>query len=87
MKYGYKIFRYLSMENLMNLCIQRDWYTCGDIKEYSHLLSYTKKIDLTADDIVVMALDIISHSDLDDDDLRMVCDDILEVTRSIMVNA
>ena len=85
MKYPYKIYRLLSMEKLRGLCIQRDWYTNGDNEEYSHMLNMTKRGSLTSDDIVEIALDIVSHSDLEADDLVSVCDAILSCTVSFMV--
>lgn len=85
MKYPYKIYRLLTMEKLRGLCIQRNWYTNGDNDEYSHMLNMAKRGNLTSDDIIEIALDIVAHSDLEDDDLMNVCDEILRCTVSFMV--
>ncbi|MGB8451484.1 MAG: hypothetical protein WCD89_04055 [Anaerocolumna sp.] len=62
--YGYIEKRKLSGDNLRNLCISKNWYTCGDGKEYNHLLYILadKKDNITSDDIFKIASDILSHS-------------------------
>lgn len=62
MKYGYKEIRILDMSDLRALCIAEDWYTGGTNEEYANLLNMTKKNNITTDDIVEMATDIIEHS-------------------------
>lgn len=84
MKYPYKIHRLLRMEKLRGLCVEKGWYTNGDNEEYSHMLNMVNKDNLTSDDIIEIALDIIAHSDLESDDLLIVCDDILGRTFSFM---
>lgn len=66
-KYGYHEVRIISAEDLRALCIKEDWYTCGDNEEYDHLLLDLagRKHNITTDDIVDIATDIIEHSDLD----------------------
>lgn len=63
MKHGYKEIRRLSSTDLRSLCIRENWYTGGTVDEYSKLLSMTKRENITTDDIVEMATDIIGHSD------------------------
>lgn len=63
MKYGYKEIRKLSSSELRALCIEQDWYTGGTNEEYYNLMSMTEKENITTDDIVEIATDIIEHSD------------------------
>lgn len=68
MKYGYKEVRTISADRLRKLCIDHDWYTRGDNEEYRHLLldMAGDKENITTDDIVEIASDIIKHSKLED---------------------
>ena len=63
MKYGYREIRTLSTTNLRGLCIMEDWYTGGTVKEYSNLMEMARKDNITTDDIVEIATDIIEHSE------------------------
>lgn len=63
MKYGYKEIRTLTACTLRSLCISENWYTSGTNTEYENLLSMTEKDNITTDDIVEMATDIIEHSE------------------------
>ena len=40
-----------------------DWYTGGTVKEYSNLMEMARKDNITTDDIVELATDIIEHSE------------------------
>ena len=62
MKYGYEEIRILSSSDLRALCIAENWYTGGTNEEYANLLNMTKKNNITTDDIVEMATDIVEHS-------------------------
>lgn len=85
MKYGYKVIRKLTMASLRSLCVEKEWYTNGDNDEYSHMLNMTKKEDITSDDIVEIATDIIEHSsNLSLDDFTYVCDEILKKSYSFI---
>lgn len=85
MKYAYKVVRKLSMSALRSLCIEKEWYTNGDNDEYSHMLNMTKKEDITSDDIVEIAADIMEHSDLSFNDFTSVCDEILKKSYCFMI--
>lgn len=64
MKYGYTETRRVEMAMLRDLCIDKNWYTCGDNEEYSNLLrtaAYCENI--TTDVLVELATDIKSHSE------------------------
>lgn len=63
MKYGYKEVRRLHSTDLRALCIREDWYTGGTNEEYARLMEMTEKENITTDDIVEIATDIIEHSD------------------------
>lgn len=62
MKYGYKEVRRLHSTDLRALCIRENWYTGGTNEEYANLMEMTKKDNITTDDIVEIATDIIEHS-------------------------
>ena len=63
MKYGYREVRMLDSGDLRALCIKNDWYIGGTIAEYENLISMTEKENITTDDIVEIATDIIEHSE------------------------
>ena len=63
MKYGYKEVRRLTSTDLRALCIREDWYTGGTNEEYYNLMQMTEKENITTDDIVEIATDIIEHSE------------------------
>lgn len=60
----YKEIRKISAEGLRGLCISKNWYTRGTCKEYEHLLYglAEEKQNITTDDIVEIAEDIMEHS-------------------------
>ena len=63
MKYGYKEVRRLHSTDLRALCIRENWYTGGTNEEYANLMDMTKTENITTDDIVEIATDIIEHSE------------------------
>lgn len=67
MKYGYREIRKIHADSLRNLCIAENWYTKGDNEAYKHLLLdlADRKRNITTDDIVEIAQDIMEHSDTD----------------------
>lgn len=56
-------YRTITSDALRNLCIEKNWYTCGNNEEYGKLLESANKSNISADDIWVMATDIKKHSD------------------------
>lgn len=64
MKYGYKEVRKLCSSDLRSLCIKENWYTGGTNDEYFNLMQMTEKDNITTDDIVEIATDIIEHSNV-----------------------
>lgn len=71
-KYGCVEHRDLPEWKLRKLCIDNEWYY-GHKEEYMDLFSRAKKMDLSTDDIVAIAMDIIEHSNMDVIDLCRVC--------------
>ena len=57
-------FRELDSYTLRNLCIDNNWYTSGDNESYSAMLSKCDKDNITTEDIVSIAQDIMKHTDL-----------------------
>lgn len=57
-----KLHYNIDMYKVRNLCIREQYYTCGDNREYEHLL-----LDLCdgaeLEDVVAVAEDILAHSD------------------------
>ena len=85
MKYGYKIVRKLSPSSLKAICVEHNWYNTGDIIEYMKMLDMARKEDITSDDLVEIATDIIEHTaELSMNDFIHVCDLILRSSHSFM---
>lgn len=86
MKYGYKEIRRISAYSLRNLCIEENWYTCGDNEEYGHLLLDLAghKENITTDDIIEIASDIIEHSDLSTTDFENVAYKVANIATVII---
>lgn len=85
MKYGYKIVRKLSPYSVKAICVDRNWYNTGDNIEYMKMLDMARKEDITSDDIVEIATDIIEHTaELSMNDFTHVCDLILLSSHSFM---
>lgn len=80
MKYGYKEVRRISADSIRNLCITKNWYTRGNTEEYSYLLyeMAERKDNITTDDIVEIAQDIIEHSNTDQE-FTSICFDIARI--------
>ena len=56
----------ISFSKLRNLCIKKNWYTCGTVTQYSKMLEVTDKENVTSEDIYNTAIDIIEHSNLEE---------------------
>lgn len=77
MKHRYREVRRIHADSLRNLCIAKNWYTRGNTEEYSHLLydMAEGKENISTDDIVEMAQDIMEHSNTDQE-ITSICFDI-----------
>lgn len=89
MKYGYKEVRRITAGRLRTLCVEQDWYTGGDNDEYGHLLFDLAgyKENITTDDIVAIASDIIEHSDLGIADFERVAFKVANIATVFIIPA
>lgn len=70
--------RYLNPSDLINLCIKRNWYTCGTCAQYDKLLeSVRKTADMTTGNLYIVAKDILDHS-ITEQDLTGIMYDLAE---------
>ncbi|MDE7477164.1 MAG: hypothetical protein K2M91_04300, partial [Lachnospiraceae bacterium] len=69
-------------DSLRNLCIEKQWYTRGSCDDYEKLLSMTKDGEkhITTDDIVVIAEDIMAHTNDPERNLESYCFEIARAT-------
>ena len=72
--------RKIDAESLRKLCVARRWYTRGDNAAYNHLLNDLEegKENITTDDIVEIALDIMEHSNTEQE-LTSICFDVARI--------
>ena len=61
-KYGYREVRKLHSTNLRALCIREDWYTGGTNEEYAKMFEMADKDNITTDDIIEIATEIVENS-------------------------
>ena len=73
MKYRYREVRKIREDDLRNLCIAKRWYTRGDNAAYTG-----DKENITTDDIVEIALDIMEHSNTEQE-LTSICFDVARI--------
>lgn len=80
MKCRYREVRRIYSEELRELCIKNRWYTKGTAAEYAHLLNELahEKENITTDDIVEIAQDVVEHSDTDQE-FTSICFDIARI--------
>lgn len=78
--------RKIDAESLRKLCVARRWYTRGDNAAYNHLLNDLAegKENITTDDIVEIALDIMKHSNTGQE-LTSICFDVARIAVSFFV--
>ena len=55
--------RTIRWETLRNLCIKKNWYTMGSNDEYGEMLDFASSHEMTTENLVRVASDIIEHSD------------------------
>lgn len=88
MMYGYKEVRKMLGYDLRSLCIEKNWYTSGNNEEYSRLLNRADSAEnITTDDIVEIAADIIEHSDMSVDEFEHVCYELFEICHTFIEEA
>lgn len=72
--------RKIFWNDLRNLCIRNNWYTCGTVKEYQKMLNICDKDNITTNDIVKIAQDIMDHSSKNDDrELTSYCFEVARI--------
>ena len=76
--------RKISALDLRKLCIERNWYTRGDCEEYENLLFNLadSKENITTEDIVAIAEDIMEHSDIDGEETEDICFSVARIAVS-----
>lgn len=85
MKYGYKEVRKILSWELVRLCEKKGWYSCGDNEEYEKLITRVDNTEnITTDDIVEIAADIIEHSGISVDEFESVCFEIFEISHTFI---
>ncbi|MGN0398854.1 MAG: hypothetical protein ACI4EO_01885 [Blautia sp.] len=74
MRKEYREIRKIRADKLRILCIEENWYTRGDCEAYNHLLFDLagNKENITTEDIVEIARDILEHSETDMD-IESIC--------------
>jgi len=77
-----KEFRKLSMNDLLNLCVEKKWYTLGDNDEYQEMLEMSYKPNLTTNDIAEIANNIKDHSNTEQD-ITGICFEIAKKCYSL----
>lgn len=88
-----KLRKQINREELRNLCIRKDYYNCGDCREYEGLFNMLSD-NMTDDDIVAVALNIYYHTDYEeiakeygvsyDDVLRNMVFEVFEITHTFV---
>lgn len=76
---NYKEVRTLTRTDLRTLCIKHNWYTNGTTVEYETLLSLTEKENITTEDIITVAADIMNHSINEDRPLESYCFEVVRI--------
>ncbi len=61
-----RLVRIISSDDVRSMCIRYDFYTCGDCKDYMHMLNDlcggSHRREVSDLDIEMVARDIVSHS-------------------------
>ncbi|MDR0947901.1 MAG: hypothetical protein LBM69_00110 [Lachnospiraceae bacterium] len=74
--------RKLYRDDLRQLCIRNNWYTCGDNEEYGKLLDTADQCEnVTADVIASLAKNILEHSTTEQE-IESICFDIAKICNS-----
>ena len=83
MNCNYKENRKIDPDDLRQLCINQGWYASGSNRDYMHLLYEMagEKNNLSTEDMMAIARDIIAHSsNLDTDDFVWVLSELNRIT-------
>jgi len=53
-----------SASDIRGLCVEKNWYTCGDCSAYEEMLGFVYNNEPTKENIFKVAVDIFNHSDV-----------------------
>lgn len=62
-----RTIRQWSMDEVMGMCIDHNFYTCGDVQAYTKMLEYVNHSEPTPENIYDVAVDILDHTDPNED--------------------
>ena len=80
-----KFERVWSMQSVRKVCINCNWYTEGDNKEYNNMLMFVESHKPTDRNIEKVACDIYSHSEKGDRTVRSVAYVLAKESISLML--
>lgn len=89
MERTYIVHKFIDPMAVRSLCIQRHWYTRGTTQEYEQMLQglldehFMSRDDITDQDIIALAENIVEHSDLEYMDNDPVASIAFEVARLV----
>ena len=83
-KCNYKEVRTINKSDLRILCIRKSWYTEGTNEDYMELLKSVENKQISTEDIVELAYNIIEHSELTlcEEVFEMVCFELFEISHT-----
>lgn len=88
MKNGYIEERKMFADDLRRLCIRNNWFTRGNNDEYDTFLNMAKKENITTDDIVELAEQIIEHSELaEEETITSIMFELASICHSLFAKA
>ena len=62
-----KVIRRWDMEDIVQMCIENNFYTQGDALAYSRMLQRVEVKEPTPEEIYIVAVDILDHTDENED--------------------
>ncbi len=92
MKKSYVVHKVIDPMSVRSLCIQQHWYTRGTTLEYEAMLQslldehHMSRDDITDQDIIELAENIVQHSDLatmDDDPVASIAFELARLVTTI----
>ena len=57
-----QVTRQWSAASVRNVCIENNYYTCGDNEDYEHMLNWVERLYPNTDNMYFIAQDIAKHS-------------------------
>ena len=62
-----KVIRRWSMKDIVQMCIENNFYTYGDTRAYMKMLNHVDNKEPTPEEIYIVAVDILDHTDPNED--------------------